>query len=93
MSRILARQCSTVRVRVTTSCWCYEFFQNTLLNAIAFTSNLAGVPRQNQHVNVFGGDVSGLVIKNKLFFSFSYFDWRQVSYNLKRALSHAIQEK
>jgi hypothetical protein len=57
----------------------YEYFQNTHLYANTFNSNRTGVPRQNQHVNVLGGDVNGPVIKNKLFFSFSYFDWRQVT--------------
>jgi hypothetical protein len=57
----------------------YEYFQNTHLYANTFNSNRTGVPRQNQHVNIPGGDVNGPVIKNKLFFSFSYFDWRQVT--------------
>lgn len=57
----------------------YDYFQNTHLYANTFNSNRTGVPRQDQHVNIPGGDVNGPVFKNRLFFSFSYFDWRQIT--------------
>jgi Carboxypeptidase regulatory-like domain len=56
----------------------FEFFQNTHLNANTFNSNLTGVPRQSSHINTFGGDIGGPVIKNKLFFSYTFEDIRQV---------------
>ena len=56
----------------------FEFVQNTHLNANTFNSNLTGVPRQSSHINTFGGDVGGPIIKNKLFFTYTYEDIRQV---------------
>jgi hypothetical protein len=56
----------------------FEFFENTHLNANTFNSNLNGVPRSSSHINTFGGDIGGPIRKNKLFFSFTYEDIRQV---------------
>ncbi len=56
----------------------FEFFQNTHLNANTFNSNLTGVPRQSSHINTFGGDIGGPVLKNKLFFTYTFEDIRQV---------------
>ena len=56
----------------------FEFFQNTHLDANTFNSNLTGVRRQSSHINTFGGDVSGPIIKNKLFFTYTFEDIRQV---------------
>jgi hypothetical protein len=56
----------------------FEFFQNTHLDANTFNDNLTGVPRQSSHINTFGGDIGGPVIKNKLFFSYTFEDIRQV---------------
>jgi hypothetical protein len=56
----------------------FEFFQNTHLNANTFNSNLTGVRRQSSHINTFGGDVGGPIKKNKLFFTYTFEDIRQV---------------
>jgi hypothetical protein len=56
----------------------FEFFQNTHLDANTFNQNLNGVPRQSSHINTFGGDIGGPIIKNKLFFTYTYEDIRQV---------------
>ncbi len=56
----------------------FEFLQNTHLNANTFNQNLNGVPRQSSHINTLGGDVSGPVKKNKLFFTYTFEDIRQV---------------
>lgn len=56
----------------------FEFFQNTHLNANTFNSNLTGVPRSSSHINTFGGSIGGPIIKNKLFFTYTFEDIRQV---------------
>jgi hypothetical protein len=56
----------------------FEFFQNTHLNANTFNSNLTGVRRSSSHINTFGGDVGGPILKNKLFFTYTFEDIRQV---------------
>jgi hypothetical protein len=56
----------------------FEFFQNTHLNANTFNSNLTGTRKQSSHINTFGGDIGGPVIKNKLFLSYTFEDIRQV---------------
>src|SRR6185312_3568331 len=56
----------------------FEFFQNTHLDANTFNSNRTGVPRSSSHINTFGGDIGGPIKKNKLFFSYTYEDIRQV---------------
>ncbi len=56
----------------------FEFLQNTRLNANTFNSNRNGIERSSSHINTFGGDVSGPILKNKLFFAFSYENIRQV---------------
>jgi hypothetical protein len=56
----------------------FEFFQNTHLDANTFNDNLTGVPRQSSHINTFGGDVGGPILKNKLFFTYTFEDIRQV---------------
>jgi hypothetical protein len=56
----------------------FEFFQNTHLNANTFNSNLTGTRRQSSHINTFGGDIGGPVIKNRLFLSYTFEDIRQV---------------
>jgi hypothetical protein len=56
----------------------FEFLQNTHLNANTFNSNRTGVGRSSSHINTFGGDVAGPIRKNKLFFTYTFEDIRQV---------------
>lgn len=56
----------------------FEFLQNTVLNANTFDSNRNTIPRQASHINTFGGDIGGPILKNKLFAHFSYEQIRQV---------------
>jgi hypothetical protein len=56
----------------------FEFFQNTHLDAATFNNNLTGVGRTSSHLNTLGGDVSGPIKKNRVFFSYSFEDIRQV---------------
>ncbi|HLJ16393.1 MAG TPA: TonB-dependent receptor [Bryobacteraceae bacterium] len=56
----------------------WEYFQNTHLDANTFNSNRTGVARSSSHINTFGADFSGPIKKNKLFFSYTYEDLRQV---------------
>jgi hypothetical protein len=55
----------------------FEFLQNTLLNANEFNSNRAGIPRQRSNINTFGGNASGPIFKDRLFFAYSYEGIRQ----------------
>jgi hypothetical protein len=55
----------------------FEFLQNTLFNANDFNSNRANISRQRSNINTFGGNFNGPVLKNKLFFSYSYEGIRQ----------------
>ena len=50
----------------------YEFLQNTHLNANTFEGNRAGIRRQSSHINTYGGDINGPILKNRLFGAFSY---------------------
>jgi hypothetical protein len=56
----------------------FEFLQNTHLDANTFNSNRTGVPRSSSHINTFGGDIGGPIKRNKLFFSYTFEDIRQV---------------
>jgi len=56
----------------------FEFLQNTHLDANTFNSNLNGVRRSSSHINTFGGDIGGPIKKNKLFFTYTFEDIRQV---------------
>lgn len=46
----------------------WEYFRNDYLNANYYFNNLAGLPRQVQRLNQFGGKVGGPILKDKLFF-------------------------
>ena len=50
----------------------YEFLQNTALNANTFLLNATGQPRAASHLNQFGADLGGPIIKNRLFFYGAY---------------------
>ena len=45
----------------------YEFLQNTDLNANTLLLNATGQPRAPSHLNQFGGDLGGPILKNRLF--------------------------
>jgi hypothetical protein len=57
----------------------WEFLRNTDLDANTFFRNKAHLPRAVMKQNQFGGDVGGPILKNKLFFFFSYQGTRQVN--------------
>ena len=57
----------------------FEFFRNTVLDANTYFANATGQPRGVLNQNQFGGTVGGPVIKNKLFFFFSYEGIRQLN--------------
>ena len=50
----------------------FEFYRGTLFEANDFFSNAAGVDRTPLVRNTFGGAIGGPIIKNKLFFFYSY---------------------
>jgi hypothetical protein len=55
----------------------FEFLQNTLFNANEFNSNRANIPRQRSNINTFGANFNGPILKDKLFFAYSYEGIRQ----------------
>lgn len=55
----------------------FEFLQNTLFNANEFNSNRAGIRRQRSNINTFGANFNGPILKDKLFFAYSYEGIRQ----------------
>lgn len=56
----------------------FEFFRNDSLNANNFFLNRAGQPKAQLEYNNFGGNFSGPIIKNRLFFFWSE-EWRRES--------------
>src|SRR6266513_4903469 len=50
----------------------FEFYRGTLFEANDWFSNAAGVPRTPLVRNTFGGGLGGPIVKNKLFFFYSY---------------------
>jgi hypothetical protein len=56
----------------------FEYLQNTHLDANTFLSNRNGTPRQSSHINTFGGDIGGPIKRNKLFFTYTFEEIRQV---------------
>jgi hypothetical protein len=55
----------------------FEFLQNTKLNANEFNSNRARIPRQRSNINTFGANLNGPVLRDKLFFAYSWEEIRQ----------------
>ncbi|HWT03173.1 MAG TPA: carboxypeptidase regulatory-like domain-containing protein [Pyrinomonadaceae bacterium] len=54
----------------------FEFFRNDALNANDWFSNRAGIPRPPLRYHNFGGNFSGPIIKNRVFFFWSE-EWRR----------------
>ena len=59
----------------------FEFFRDRGLNANTFINNSRGLPKGAYHYNQFGGNISGPIIKNKLFFFFNYDGQRNATPN------------
>ena len=57
----------------------FEFFRNDDLNANSFFNNQTGQPRGVLKQNQFGGTIGGPILKDKLFFFFSYQGTKQVN--------------
>jgi hypothetical protein len=55
----------------------YDYLQNTDLNANTFVLNATGNPRAITRLNQFGGNVSGPVLHDKLFFFADYSGYRK----------------
>lgn len=54
----------------------FEFFRNDSLNANSFFLNRAGQPKAELEYNNFGGNFSGPIVKNRVFFFWSE-EWRR----------------
>lgn len=54
----------------------FEFFRNDALNANSFFLNRAGQPKAQLEYNNFGGNFSGPIVKNRIFFFWSE-EWRR----------------
>ena len=54
----------------------FEFFRNDALNANSFFINRAGQPKGQLEYNNFGGNFSGPIVKNRVFFFWSE-EWRR----------------
>jgi outer membrane receptor protein involved in Fe transport len=55
----------------------FEFYRDKALNANSFFNNSLGRPRPALHVNQFGGNLGGPIVKNNAFFFFDYDGQRQ----------------
>ena len=65
----------------------FDYFRNEHLDANDFFNNAAGFPRSKFRLNQFGGNVSGPIIKDKLFFFTNYEGVRQTRGQLFTALT------
>lgn len=65
----------------------FDYFRNEKLDANDFFNNAQGFPRSHFRLNQFGGNVSGPIIKDKLFFFANYEGVRQTRGQLFTALT------
>lgn len=65
----------------------FDYFRNETLDANDFFNNRAGFPRSKFRLNQFGGNVSGRIIRDKLFFFTNYEGVRQTRGQLFTALT------
>ena len=64
----------------------FDYFRNERLDANDFFNNEAGLPRSKFRLNQFGGNLSGRIIRDKLFFFTNYEGVRQTRGQLFRSL-------
>ncbi|MEP7037690.1 MAG: carboxypeptidase regulatory-like domain-containing protein [Acidobacteriota bacterium] len=62
----------------------FDYFRNEALDANDYFNNASGFPRSEFRLNQFGGNVSGRIIKDKLFFFTNYEGVRQTRGSLFR---------
>lgn len=65
----------------------FDYFRNEKLDANDFFNNFQGFPRSHFRLNQFGGNVSGPIIKDKLFFFANYEGVRQTRGQLFTSLT------
>src|SRR6185369_12136790 len=65
----------------------FEYFRNEALDANDFFNNESGFPRNKFRLNQFGGNVSGPIVKDKLFFFGNYEGVRQTRGSLFRGFT------
>ncbi|MGI8810927.1 MAG: TonB-dependent receptor [Pyrinomonadaceae bacterium] len=65
----------------------FDYFRNERLDANDFFNNAQGFPRSKFRLNQFGGNVSGPIVKDKLFFFTNYEGVRQTRGQLFTALT------
>lgn len=65
----------------------FDYFRNERLDANDFFNNFQGFPRSKFRLNQFGGNVSGPIVKDKLFFFTNYEGVRQTRGQLFTALT------
>lgn len=59
----------------------FEFYRDKALNANSWENNRRGAPKRAYHFNQFGGNISGPVVKNKIYFFFDYDGQRNTTPN------------